>query len=210
MHIDIAPERLSTVIGKIYDSAVDPARWPDALEAACGLIGGTVGYIGLFDTRNRTLRVPSYWGCDADVIRNYESLVPLNPFWDVMVQYQIGQIAFTSELVEKTGLSENEILNSDFFKKWAQPSGLRDVVAGIVIRAEGRIGSVNLHTPPTRDLVGPRDLAVMELLLPHVRRAVTISDLLDMRSITMAALEATLRSLTTAAVLVDAEGNILH
>lgn len=210
MPIDVAPEKLSTVIGKIYDSAVDPALWPDALESACGLIGATLGYIGLFDTRNRTLRVPCYCGGNAEMIRSYETLVPLNPFWDVMSQYQIGQIAFTSELMEKSGLTESEVMESKFFKEWAQPSGLRDVVAGIFINGDGRIGSVNLHTPPTRDLVGPRDLAVMELLLPHVRRAVTIGDLLDVKSITAAAFEATLNALTSAVVLVDGGGRILQ
>ena len=45
MAIDIDPQDLSDVIGKIYDSAVDPALWPDALESMCGLIGATLGYI---------------------------------------------------------------------------------------------------------------------------------------------------------------------
>jgi len=210
MPIDIAPEKLSDVIGKIYDSAVDPALWPVALESACGLIGGTLGYIGLFDTRKKTMSVPFYSGGSAEMMRNYEAILPVSPFWDVMPQYQVGQIAFTSELVEKTGLTETEIINSRFFQEWALPSGLRDVVAGVFINWEGRVGSLNLHTPPTRELVGPRDLAVMELLLPHARRAITIGDLLDMRSIAAAAFEATLDTLTAAVVLVDASGTVIH
>jgi DNA-binding CsgD family transcriptional regulator len=208
--IDIAPEKLSDVIGKIYDSAVDPALWPVALEAACGLIGATLGYIGLFDTRKKTLSVPFYSGGSAEMIRNYETLVPVSPFWDVMPQYQVGQIAFTSELIEKAGVTEADVMNTRFFREWAQPSGLRDVVAGVFINWEGRIGSLNLHTPPTRDVVGPRDLAIMELLLPHARRAITISDLLDMRAIAAAAFEATLNTFSCAVVLVDANGNIVH
>lgn len=210
MRIDISSDKLSNVIGKIYDSAVDPVLWPDALEGACGLIGAKLGYIGLFDTRNKTLQVRCYCGGDAEMIRSYEALAPLNPFWDVMPQYQIGEIAFTSELIEKAGLTEGEVMNTVFFKEWAQPSGLRDVVAGVFINEFGRVGSVNLHTPPTRDLIGPRDLAVMELLLPHVRRAVTIGELLDMKSIAVAAFEAALNALTIAVVLVDARGSILH
>lgn len=209
MQIDIATERLSTVIGKIYDSAVDPALWPAALEEAAGLIGATFSYVGLFDTRNKTLNLPCYWGGNAEMVRNYERLVPISPFWDVMTQYQIGQIAFTSDLIVKSGVTESEVLDSAFFREWALPSGLRDVVAGIFINGDGQVGSVNLHTPPTRDLVGPRDLAVMEMLLPHVRRAIMIGDLLDVHSITAAAFEATLDALTSAVVLVDAGGRIL-
>jgi DNA-binding CsgD family transcriptional regulator/PAS domain-containing protein len=210
MKVDIDPETLSDVIGKIYDSAVDPALWPEALQAACGLVGGTFGYIGLFNTHNRTLNLPFHWGGDAEMIRSYERLVPLQPFWDVMTQYQIGQIAFNGDLMEKAGLTEDQVLNSPFFKEWARPYALRDVVAGIVINTEGRVGSINLHTPPTRDVVGPRDLAVMELLLPHARRAVTIGDLLDMKSLAAAAFDATLNALASAVVLVDAGGRILQ
>jgi DNA-binding CsgD family transcriptional regulator/PAS domain-containing protein len=210
MKVDIDPETLSGVIGKIYDSAVDPELWPVALEAACGLVGGTFGYIGLFNTHNRTMNLPFHWGGDAEMIRTYETLVPLQPFWDVMTQYQIGQIATNGDLMEKTGLTEDQVMNSPFFKQWARPYALRDVVAGIVINAEGRVGSINLHTPPTRDVVGPRDIAVMELLLPHARRAVTIGDLLDMKSLAAAAFDATLDALTSAIVLVDSGGRILQ
>jgi len=210
MKVDIDPETLSSVIGKIYDSAVDPALWPAALESMCGLIGGTFGYIGLFDTHNRTMTLPCYWGGDAEMVRSYEKLVPQSPFWDVMAQYQIGQIAFTSDLIEKLGVTEDDVLNSSFFQQWAQPYALRDVAAGVFINAGGQIGSVNLHTPPTRELVGPRDLAVMELLLPHARRAVTIGGLIETKSTASAAFEATLDALTSAVILVDAEGRILQ
>lgn len=210
MSIDIAPDRLSDVIGKIYDSAVDPALWPAALEAACGLIGGTVGVITACEFRNRTVRVLSYWGWDAEQIRGYEINTPKAPFWNIYPQYGIGAVACTRDMVERLGLSENEILNGAFFREWAFPTGLRDVVAGVVTKTEGDNAVISLHTPTTRDMVGPRDLAVMELLLPHVRRAVTIGGLLDMKSIATAAFESALNALASAVVLVDSTGRILQ
>jgi DNA-binding CsgD family transcriptional regulator/PAS domain-containing protein len=208
MPTDIDAGKLSDVIGKIYDSAVDPPLWPAALESACALIGGTLGYIVQFDTQRRSLDIPQRWGGDDDVIRKYQELVPHMPFWEVMTQYQIGEIAHTSDLLRRSGLSEEEMLNSTFFREWAQPYALRDVVAGIVVNAGERLGSINMHTPLTRDVVGPRDIAVMELLLPHARRAITIGNLLDMKSLANAAFEATLNTLNTAIVLVDANSRI--
>jgi DNA-binding CsgD family transcriptional regulator len=67
-----------------------------------------------------------------------------------------------------------------------------------------------MMTPTTADLVGPKELAISELLTPHVRRAVMISDLLDMRSMATAAFEETINTLSAAVVLVDAKSNILH
>jgi DNA-binding CsgD family transcriptional regulator len=48
------------------------------------------------------------------------------------------------------------------------------------------------------------------LLLPHVRRAVTISDLIDMKSLEKEALSATLDTVAAGIVVVAAEGRILH
>ncbi|MBN8908635.1 MAG: M20/M25/M40 family metallo-hydrolase, partial [Rhodospirillales bacterium] len=72
-----------------------------------------------------------------------------------------------------------------------------------------RSGTFELHTPPTRDLVGPKELAIAALLNPHMRRAATIGDLLDMRSLATAAFEATLEALSVAVVLVDTNSRIL-
>lgn len=210
MAVDVAPEKLSIVIGKIYDSAVDPALWPGALEATCGLIGATVGVIALYDMRNKIVRMPYYWGGDAEFIRSYESFASFAPFWSAYPHYQVGQYACTRDLMERAGLAEDELLNMPFFKDWALPSGLRDVVAGVVTKTDGHQGVISLNTPVTRDVVGPRDLAVMDLLLPHLRRAIMIGDLLDVRSITAAAFEATLNALSSAVVLVDAGGRILQ
>jgi DNA-binding CsgD family transcriptional regulator/PAS domain-containing protein len=209
--IDIDPQDLSDVIGKIYDSAVDPALWPDALESMCGLIGATLGYIGTFDTHEKSMRWTPRWGGDPYWMQLlHDKYAAQMPFWSIMPEYQIGETANTRTMVERLRGDEQEIRNGPFFKEWAEPAGYLDVAATVVMRNGNRIASFNLHTPPTRELIGPRDLAIIGLLVPHVRRAVTVGDILDMRSIVSAAFEATLNALAAAVVLVDTDGSILH
>ena len=211
MPIDIAPDRLSAVIGQIYDAAVDPALWPAALESCCGLIGATMGSIALYDCRARTARWTPQWGGDPYWMRLYEDkYAALMPFWAGMPSFELGVVADTRAMVESIGGNEEEIRKGPFFKEWAEPAGLRDVVATHVMRDADRFATFSMHTPATRDLIGPRDLAIVGLLVPHVRRAVTICDLLDLRSLAVAAFEAMLNTLAAAVALVDAQGNILH
>jgi DNA-binding CsgD family transcriptional regulator/PAS domain-containing protein len=210
MTADIDPEKLADVIGKFYDSAIDPSLWPAALESACALVDGTFGCIALFDTRNRTLQIPTYFGGDEELIRRFKSLVPIMPFWDFITQYQLGEIAYNQDLLNKIGMTEAQLEETEFFREWARPYNLCDVMAGIVVKAGGVSGAIHLHTPPTRDMIGPDDLKIMELLLPHARRAITIGKLLDMKSIAEAALDATLDALSSAVILVDANGRVLH
>jgi DNA-binding CsgD family transcriptional regulator len=211
MTVDVEPERLSDVIGKIYDSAVDPVRWPAALEAACRLIGATLGFIGTFDAREKTVRWTPHWGGDPFWLQLlYEKYAAVMPFWRIMPQFEIGEVANTRVMVERMDADEDEVRSLPFFREWAEPAGYRDVAAAIIMRSDSRVASFSLLTPPTRDLIGPDDLAVVSLLMPHVRRAVAIGDLLDMRSLATAALEATLDALAAAIVLVDAEARVVH
>ncbi len=211
MTVTVDPERLSDVIGKIYDSAIDPALWPEALEGACGLIGATLGSIALVDFQKRTMDLNMNWGGDPHWMRlleeKYSAIMPL---WDVAPTAPIGEPESTRMMVARVGANEAEIRSHPFFTEWATPAGLFDVASTVVMRTGSRFAAFLLHTPPTRDVIGQRDLAVVKLLVPHVRRAVVISNLLDVRSIATAAIEATLDTLVSAVVLVDSSAAIVH
>ncbi|MCE3256442.1 MAG: transcriptional regulator, LuxR family [Nitrobacter vulgaris] len=116
----------------------------------------------------------------------------------------------TAMLVKRLGVEEDKIRQLPFFTEWAEPAGYRDVAAGVLLRSSTRSGTFELFVPPTRDRVGPNDLAVVSLLTPHMRRAASISDLLDMRSLAASAFEETLEALSVAVVLVDANSSILY
>ncbi|WP_291850467.1 helix-turn-helix transcriptional regulator [Bradyrhizobium sp.] len=211
MSIDIAPDKLSDVIGKIYDSAVDPALWPLALEGACGLIGATHSYIGIYDSDRWGMRYGPQWGGDPHWMKLYrEKYGEMMPFWKIIPKFDVGEVISSRRTFEIAGGNEEEIRKSPFFTEWADPAGHRDSVTSIVSRSETQFGLFHLLTPPTRDLCGPEEWAVAELLVPHIRRAVAIGDLLDMKSIAATAFEATLDTLAIAVVLVDAEARIRH
>ncbi|WP_291850469.1 LuxR C-terminal-related transcriptional regulator [Bradyrhizobium sp.] len=211
MIADITSDRLSAVIGKIYDSAVDPALWPDAIESACGLVGATMGSISIFDYRQMSMRWAAQWGGDPAWTKLFEEkYAALMPFWPAMQREEVGDISDTRRLCDKTGISTEEFCQSRFFLEWAKPAGYQDAINGTIMRSGSQMGAFHLYIPPTRDLVGPRDLAIAELLVPHIRRAVAIGDLLDIKSIVATAFETTLDTLAVAVVLVDADARIRH
>ena len=204
------PAALSNVIGKIYDSAIDPALWPSALKSVSALVDGVFSYIALWNPPRRQIRILAYWSENEELVRSYNAIMPKMPFWDIISQYRMGDLGCNREIWRRTGITESEMLSTEFFKTFATPYGLRDVLVGTVINDGSNVSSVCLHTPSTRDLIGPRDLMIMELLLPHLRRALTIGNLLDMKSIAAAGLASTLDVLKFAVLLVDQNGQILH
>jgi DNA-binding CsgD family transcriptional regulator/PAS domain-containing protein len=211
MTVTVESAELSQVIGRIYDSAVDPSLWPAALESCCGLIGANLGSVALFELRQQTTRWAVQWGGDPYWMKLYEEkYAAMMPFWPNLTREEVGSIKNTRDMVKVLGGDEEEIRNRPFFTEWAAPAGYHDVAACIIARNETRRGVFQLHTPLTREVVGPRDIAIVNLLFPHVRRAVLIGDLLDMRSIASTAFTATLDALTVAVILVDAQSRILH
>jgi DNA-binding CsgD family transcriptional regulator len=209
MKVDIDPETLSTVIGKIYDSAIDPELWPVALEAACGLIGATLGTVSVIDFKRRSINFTKEWGLDPYWKKLHdEKYGALMPFYSILPQFAIGETANTQMMMDKLG--DQNARQSPFFTEWAEPAGYRDTATSIIMRTDDATGVFTMLTPVTADLVGPRELAVSSLLMPHVRRAVTVSNLLDMRSIAASSFESTLNTFAVAVVLVDAGARILH
>jgi hypothetical protein len=41
----MSEERISRLIGDIYDAALEPELWPGALEGICGFVGGSMANI---------------------------------------------------------------------------------------------------------------------------------------------------------------------
>jgi DNA-binding CsgD family transcriptional regulator len=97
-----------------------------------------------------------------------------------------------------------------YLREVADPQGHCDSLQTIVLREPGRVG---LFAAMRHDSVGPatdEDLDLLRLLAPHIRRAVTIGDLLDSKKIEASVLAATLDRLAMGVVVVADEGRILQ
>ena len=58
--------------------------------------------------------------------------------------------------------------------------------------------------------VTDREIAITRMLAPHLRRAVTISDLMGTKALEAHALSATLDNFRTGVIVVAADGRVLH
>jgi DNA-binding CsgD family transcriptional regulator/PAS domain-containing protein len=209
---DIPAEELSRVIGLIYDCAVDPERWPVALEAMGGLIGARMSSIAIYDPSKQTARFARYWGADPDwqywIKLFEEKYAALMPFYAVMEDVPAGEPINTASMMQLSG--RNDFYETEFYKGWGEPAGLKDVVAAIILKSPTINCALNIHTPLEADYVGPREIEIVRILVPHVRRAVLISNMLDMRALEAESVKSTLDLLSAAVVLTDGEGNVVH
>jgi hypothetical protein len=74
-------QRLSTLIGDVYDAALDPALWPAVLEGSAHFVGGVASALFMKDTIKKIHNTVHAWGYDPDYTRSYvEKYGRLDPF----------------------------------------------------------------------------------------------------------------------------------
>src|SRR6516225_6075290 len=73
-------ERLSGLIGHIYDAALDPALWVGALEKGAEFVGGPAATLYSRDLASKTANVAYQFGFDPRYVQLYEhTYVKLDP-----------------------------------------------------------------------------------------------------------------------------------
>jgi hypothetical protein len=100
--------------------------------------------------------------------------------------------------------------SSAFNSEWVRAQGLRDVLGMLVLRSRHRGGWLGTIRAEERGDFAPSDVETFRLLVPHVVRALRISDLLDLRSVTSDRLAEVLDALATPVFLVDSAQRVVH
>jgi DNA-binding CsgD family transcriptional regulator/PAS domain-containing protein len=205
----LAPARLSDLIGRIYDCAIDPERWPDTLAEICRAIDCISGSILLIDLEQSRHKFAYTWGVSPDWTRRYLAYSDaLTMFYANIFRRQLcpdGEPLVLSPFVEAAGPQAQQI-----YAELTRPQRISDVMQTVVLREARRLALVGANR---HESVGPLkndDLAIMRLLVPHIRRAVKIVDILDVRKIEAQTLSATLDSFTAGVIVVGDRGRILH
>ena len=111
-------EQLSSLIGDVYDAALDPALWSAALGKTRGFVGGSAAALYSKDTIRKSGKL--YYE-DGDINRRYRQLyiekyAKLDPFTTGHFFAEIEQPIATADV-----MPYEEFLATRFYKEWARP-----------------------------------------------------------------------------------------
>jgi DNA-binding CsgD family transcriptional regulator/PAS domain-containing protein len=205
----LAPERLSDLIGRIYDCAIEPERWPDTLAEICRTLNCMSGIILLVDLEQSRHKFAYTWGISSDWMRyalDHSDL--LTGFYRQVFQRRLcpdGEPLVLSQYIDAAGP-----LGQEVYGTLTRPHGISDMVQTVVLREARRLAVVGANRHEGVGGLTNEDLAIMRLLVPHIRRTVKILDILDVRKIETQTLVATLDNLAAGVVIVADHGRILH
>jgi DNA-binding CsgD family transcriptional regulator len=202
-------EQISALIGAIYDCAVDPQRWDKTLEELTQFLDCVNCVLSVVDLDRSTFRI--------------QRIIGIEPYWVArMAQYGPDLVELYKKLPDLHTRPIDEPISpwrdvggeavkaNGYYRNWAQPQRLIDSIAVALMRTPSRRAEVSLGRSEDVGIITEREVRLLRLLAPHLRRAVTISDLIDMKSLEGNALGETLDALVTGVVLVAEDSAIVH
>jgi DNA-binding CsgD family transcriptional regulator len=200
-------EQVASVIGDIYDAALDPSLWPAVLRKARELVGGSAAALFSKDATRKSLNVHyDDGGLDPHYQRLYfDTYAKLDPTTTGHVFAQIGEPVSTVDL-----LPYEEFLETRFYKEWGHPQGLVDFICAALDKSATRAAMFGIFRHRRDGLVDDEARRRMRLIVPHIRRALLIGRTIDLKTAEAATLADTLDGLCAGLFLVDATGRIVH
>jgi DNA-binding CsgD family transcriptional regulator len=198
-------EQISTLIGEIYDAALDPALWPDVLAEIAAYVGGKAAGLLSKDSISKVGNAHYQFGVDDHYLRLYEETYwrfdPLTP----LLFFAVEQVTATSDVMPYPEFRETR-----FYREWVQPQGWIDAANVVLEKSVTSCAILSVIRSEKQGIVDDEMRRRMQLVVPHVRRAVLIGRIIDLKTFEAATLAQALDALSTAMFLVDSSGLIVH
>jgi DNA-binding CsgD family transcriptional regulator len=146
------------------------------------------------------------WGNDPHYTRLYiETYAKINPLFPASYGFPVGQVFHQSDVISFAELHETRL-----YKEWMQPQGFVDFIGCNLDKSAGSCIPIALIRHERDGLVDERAISRMDLIVPHIRRAALIGNVIGLRAYEAATLADTLDGLAAGILLVDGAGRIMH
>ncbi|MBN9217680.1 MAG: helix-turn-helix transcriptional regulator [Mesorhizobium sp.] len=200
---------LAGMIGTFYDAVIEPDLWQKALDDMRSHFGFHLGALSV-------IALPTGTGV-VQVTTNIPDgyLAGMSAYNDDVIQLWGGLARMAEFPLEEPVLQSTvtgpEIWNGNrFYEEWVRPLGLVDQIGIILARDRTMVGNLGLGRHESAPPLTEREMEGLRLLAPHLRRAVTISRILDVATSAATTFEAALDATRSAVVLVAQDMAIVH
>jgi DNA-binding CsgD family transcriptional regulator len=197
---------LSELIGSIYDCVLDPELWERTLAGITDELGCQNAQLHLNDLRSNRFLISKIVG--YEIPENAAEHLP--EAHARLGEFFAAHPSLDEPFVALRHLPPGYADTSPYFQEIIRPMGLVDMMQYCIMWTPERFAGLGFAR---NELQGPftdRELEIGGLLLPHIRRAVTISNVLDARTIEKSRMTEALDALQCGVVLTDEGGAILY
>ncbi|HZF75232.1 MAG TPA: helix-turn-helix transcriptional regulator [Acetobacteraceae bacterium] len=190
------PALLAATIGSIYDCVLEPERWEAVLAGLGGLIGARRGFLGIATAGGETRgRICLHGLQSVEDATRHATINPLLPLGLVQPPDRAYVVS------RDYGLST--LMATRFYREVLAPRADLDSISFVVMREGDAFAHWILITQDDRAPITAEEAAGFELIAPHIRRAVEISNVLGMQRLAAESYRAALGQLDAAVLILD-------
>jgi DNA-binding CsgD family transcriptional regulator len=197
----------SAVIDGFYAAALEPDRWPETAAQLAGYFGSesTAIHVRIGDYGDVAWRVTTA-NYDCTARQEYAAYYyKLDPFANAILANRTPGIFVGHELVDPQTFRRSEIYND-----YCRRIGIfHSLGAGLSLGSATKL-MLGIHRPIDRKEFDAEHRKGLEIVLPHLSRAVQISSLLATTDRKQRLACEMFGMLTVAAIIVDAKGNVVY
>jgi len=204
----VSPQVLSKLIGSIYDCALDPDLWDKALADIKDALDCRTAVLSLSDLVHDRLLISKTVGMDQHWFALLLRHAP-------EINARLGEAlaswpCFDQPYVSSRQLPRDYLEASPYVQECWKPYGLVDAMQFFLMHTPARFSSFAVGRHEQQGVITKREIELGALLLPHLRRAVTISNVLDAATIERARMAEALDALRCGVVLTNERAAILY
>lgn len=200
------PRHISSLIGEIYDAILDRAQWIKVLDKAAQFVGADAGTLIWRNPMCRAVNVIHAFGIKPGYVEQYrESYAKLDPTTGPMLLRDVGDVASTADL-----LPHGELLKTSFYREWLQPQGFVDMLQASLDKSPTEVVHLCFMRNGDSGMIDNATRDRLRLIIPHLRRAVLVGELVDRTTAQAATFGDALDGICAGLFLVDAGGQIVH
>ncbi len=189
---------LSRIISSLYDAALEPAAWQAVVGTLVSALDAKSGHIYVHDATAGSAYGVAAENVDPEQIERFnERFIEAPPCFAALSRADVGRISIENT---RSDVMYNEVL---------QPMGVRHLLAAKLLDLDGRMWIFGAGRPEFANPFGTSEHELLEVLRPHLERALTVQARLETARLATASSEAALDQAGQSIFVLDRQGRVL-
>jgi len=194
------------LIGLIYDATGDASRWQPFLEKFGRVVNAPANNIFVQDLHSHGFNLSADDGMDASYERTYADYYKAKNVYLIRGNHLLR----TGKIYPSQVLCPDAVaLRSEFYNDWIAPQRQRHGMLGVIYRNGSLASMIGAIRHRGARPFGEEEVSLLEILMPHLQRAVTLRRrIVDLEKQKIAATDA-LDHWSLGVILLDSRGRVL-
>jgi DNA-binding CsgD family transcriptional regulator/PAS domain-containing protein len=203
-------EPFSHIVERIYDCALRPDLWPEAMKLMCEELGFVASAAVAVDFETNEQWHLAEWNTSPE----YQKLL-VEKFAADSARMFKAALSFHKSIDEpftlsRAGFDMELYYRSPMYLEWAKPQHYGDAINAVVLHDKSRFGTIAVVQHERNGFVSDRQVEAMRLLIPHLRRAVTIGDFMNLKLVELQSFSSVLDQLAMGVAVVDPQSRCIR